>query len=78
MPDVPERPSDPRDEPYYIDNECHQCGSELVLWDEYYDTEGDTWWDEWVCPECENGVYMDWPESEYDKLQDRIEDEFNA
>ncbi|MEM4781090.1 MAG: hypothetical protein QXG03_05980 [Halalkalicoccus sp.] len=61
---APKRPSDPRDgEPYYIDGECSVCGSDLVLADEE-----SGWYDEWTCPQCEDGLRMDWPDAEYDRI----------
>lgn len=76
MTDKPEAPADPRpnDEPYYIDNECHECGGELVYYHEHYDLDGEPWYDEFVCPSCEGGLYMDWPEETWDGLMERVED----
>lgn len=72
MSEKPESPADPRpnDEPYYIDNECEECGSELVLYDEE-----SGWNDEFICPECEDGVYMDWPDSMYEEMKRRAQEE---
>lgn len=77
---APQSAADPRDgEPYYIDNDCPDCGTGLVLYDNVSDEEkrasdalanpelvedGDqVWHDEWVCPECLDGIYLDWPGS---------------
>lgn len=71
--DRPEKPSDLRDgEPYYIDSDCPECGTELVQ-----DTEAvlEGWYDEWLCPECDDGVHMDWPDAEREKLDERVEEE---
>lgn len=80
MTDGPQSAADPRPngEPYYIDTECPECGTDLVLSDEHrptgdgtgalvapevWDERGETiWHDEWVCPECEDGLHMDLPE----------------
>jgi hypothetical protein len=79
----PQSPSDPRDgEPYYIDSDCSECGSELVLYDsltrEQIDRsselsavntdQGDgVWHDEWVCPNCLDGIHLDVPEEIVDE-----------
>lgn len=54
-------PAHPRDAPYYIDDTC-DCGTSLRLCDFRGD---DTWWDEWYCPQCDDGVHIDAPESFY-------------
>lgn len=71
MSDAPRSPSEPRpnDEPYYIDSHC-SCGERLILYDDFHGNEV-VWHDEWVCPVCQNGVYMDWPERMMDELQRR-------
>lgn len=81
--DKPTSPADPRpnDEPYYIDSECPECGTELELEaevkDEDYDMD-EVWHDEWMCPneECEKeGVFMDVPESFWKKLESRKDED---
>lgn len=62
----PRRPSDPRPgiKPYYIKEACPQCGVPLVLMDKAENPrtpEDKIWHDEWMCPDCRDGVYMDWP-----------------
>lgn len=67
----------PNNEPYYIDTHCPDCNTALVLSDKHkpsgetdalvhpdvWEDRGDTiWHDEWVCPNCENGIHLDWPE----------------
>ena len=56
--DKPERPSDrrPSDEPYYISSECRDCGEAL----QYADEESG-WFDEFECPNCDNGIHLDVP-----------------
>lgn len=70
---VPKGPAEPRPngEPYYIDSEC-DCGAELVLHRAEELAESQWWHDEWVCPECDDGIHMDWPEKEYDRLRKGI------
>jgi hypothetical protein len=79
MTDKPTSPADPRpnDEPYYIDTECSECGTDLVLADELNDevrretdaladpehTPDEIWHDEWICPNCLDGIRLDVPES---------------
>lgn len=69
----------PGGEPYYIDSVCPDCGAELVLYDSLTDAENRSsdaladpdckpeqdvvWHDEWVCPDCLDGIHMDWPDS---------------
>jgi len=62
----PESPAHrrPNDRPYYIQTTCNQCGAALVY--SYLlkqpDIEADrVWYDEFSCPHCRDGVYMDWP-----------------
>lgn len=82
MTDEPESPSDPRPngEPYYIGTTCEECGSDLVLYDDVYDTGGSVWHDEWVCPteDCQTGIYLDWPEEEFDGLVERVTEPIEA
>lgn len=75
----PETAADPRpnDEPYYIDSDCPNCGTALVLNDEHrpsgdgsgalvapevWDERETVFHDEWVCPDCEDGIHCDWPD----------------
>lgn len=55
---IPLRPSDPRPNgvPYYIPNQCDDCGRALVL---RPDNKG--WLDTFICPQCKNGEYLDLP-----------------
>jgi hypothetical protein len=68
----PISPSDERESPYYISSTCMECGTELVLYDSLPEktiktkfqssTESDAmWYDEWVCPSCLDGIYLDLP-----------------
>lgn len=72
MTEKPESPSDPRpnNEPYYIDTACPDCGTDLVLNDKYKDKdidEDEIWHDEWVCPRCGSGVFLDVPDDSLTK-----------
>lgn len=53
----------PNDEPYFISKACEDCGEKLVY---LYILEGkserDAWFDEFACPKCRNGMYLDVPE----------------
>jgi ribosomal protein S27AE len=54
----------PNDRPYYIKHTCDKCGDELVYADllSMSNTSIDEiWYDEFMCPNCRDGVYMDWP-----------------
>jgi hypothetical protein len=68
MKDKPQTPADsrPNGVPYYIDNTCPDCGTELDLWDRWHPKNGEFWHDEWVCPNCLNECFIDWPE--YDRF----------
>lgn len=71
--DAPRSAADPRPngEPFYIDSDCPDCGTPLVLVDHHDPCrhEGPVWNDEWVCAECEDGVHLDWPQDALDGLQ---------
>lgn len=74
---IPKSAADPRPNgPYYIDDTC-ECGTELQL---HPDNDGldKKWYDEWWCPECDNGVHMDWPENRVDRLEEAIRDVKNG
>jgi hypothetical protein len=72
---IPRRPSDPRplNRPFYIDKDCPECGTRLALLDDVQDNDCESWYDEWICPECQDGVHMDWPESHWDWLVNRAD-----
>lgn len=63
----PEKPGDPRpnDEPYYIKKVCDTCGTKLVYHDSLGGTlnKADWWYDEFECPKCRSGIYLDLPEA---------------
>lgn len=70
MKEPPETPADERDgEPYYISSDCSECDTELELYDP-----DSGWNDEWWCPNCEDGIHLDVPESVYDELRTRVDD----
>lgn len=66
-------PSVEREEPHHIDNDCQECGTELVLYDKADEellkqsdslstpNTDDIWYDEWICPECLHGIIIDHP-----------------
>lgn len=75
----------PGNKPYYISDKCEDCGAPLVLEDLLRGVNGfilkaprfrraklnpkDIWWDEWMCPVCRNGTWMDWPNSKFEELK---------
>lgn len=89
IPESPADPR-PNDEPYYIDSECPECSTELIEYHEVPDevreeetalapSQDDTeesgpWHDEWICPECLDGIHMDWPPTERKNLELRLEE----
>ena len=60
----PQRPADrrPGDVPYFIDAEC-ACGEPLVYFEVAAGTpvEDVVFYDEFTCPDCDNGVHLDVP-----------------
>lgn len=69
--DAPRSAADPRPggEPYYIDSDCPECGTPLVLYDE-----DSGWNDEWTCPKCQGGLHMDWPDSQWAHIEQGMKD----
>jgi hypothetical protein len=59
----PNSPSDrrPYDEPFYIPKTCDTCGEKLVYSDSTANSANATWYDEFECPNCKDGIYLDWP-----------------
>ena len=56
--------------PFFIGKTCPTCDSILVCTNS--DDDEEEWYDEWVCttdycPESE-GIFLDWPDSEFEKL----------
>ena len=69
--DEPNSPAIPRpgNRPYYIAPDCPDCGTPLVLSDYLHNPQtpaDDVWYDEWECPRCQEGIWMDWPAAEWD------------
>jgi len=53
---------------HYINSYCLKCKTSLVFADllENPETpENEMWYDEFICPKCQDGIYMDWPEEKY-------------
>ena len=61
----------PGGRPYYIADNCPTCGTPFVLYDRFNEraplADDQVWYDEWICPQCRHGVWMDWPESEWNR-----------
>lgn len=55
---APRSPADPRPGgvPFYLAKECIHCGSPLIL-----DPSHGGYLDEFICPKCNDGVYLDTP-----------------
>lgn len=75
---LPISPASPRpdNKPYYIKPNCPKCGALLVLADilENPDVkEEEIWHDEFMCPSCRDGTYMDWPDSEWQDIEEAIQ-----
>lgn len=61
----------PGNKPFYIDQFCPVCGTPLVLADKLDNpnvNEEEIWHDEFICPTCQDGIYLDWPETEKNLL----------
>jgi ribosomal protein S27AE len=59
----------PGGKPSYIAPSCPTCGTALVLDDRLRDPalpDDQVWHDEWLCPNCRGGVWMDWPSGEFE------------
>ena len=77
----PLSPNDPRPDnrPFYIEPNC-ECGTALVLddiWEfrqEYSGETSEPWYDEWICPRCRDGIFLDWPQGERDALVEMAKD----
>lgn len=64
----PRSAADPRpnNKPYYINPTCPTCRAELVLSDLFEDPtrpSNEVWHDEFICPKCQDGIFMDWPKT---------------
>jgi hypothetical protein len=62
----PKSPADkrPNNKPYYIDQYCKKCGTTLVLYDLLENPNkplDEIWYDEFICPNCQDGLYIDRP-----------------
>lgn len=66
----PRNAADPRpgNRPYFIAPKCPTCDAALVLVDRDQ-VASEVWHDEWECPRCDDGVYLDWPESAIEALK---------
>jgi len=56
----------PNNKPVYIDPNCPECRTPLILVDilENLLTPTDkVWHDEFICPKCRDGIYLDVPKS---------------
>lgn len=54
----------PNDRPYYVKQTCDKCGADLVYANLVNKSDilvEEIWYDEFMCPNCRDGVYMDWP-----------------
>jgi hypothetical protein len=57
----------PNDRPYYIRQTCENCGADLVYADCLNNSNisiDEVWYDEFICPICQDDLYMDWPGEE--------------
>lgn len=56
----------PNNQPAYIDTNCPECLSPLVLLDVFENPLAGVdkiWHDEFICPKCRDGIYLDVPSS---------------
>lgn len=75
-------PSCPRPgQPFYIHPNCRDCGYPLVPESTFHNPntpEEEIWWDQWVCPNCDDDIILDWPEESIEKLKEAVEYESMA
>jgi len=69
--DIPRSTAMPRPngEPLYIHKNCPACGTRLVyeyLVNSPYCPENNRWYDEFACPVCNDGIYLDCPPDDSD------------
>ena len=60
--------------PAYIHDRCPICKEKLVLadlLDNPQASENEIWHDEFICPNCQDGVYMDWPDDYRREIKNR-------
>lgn len=58
--------------PRHIDPNCPKCGASLILSDLLRNPdipEKDIWADEFECPDCRDGIYLDWPKKKLNALR---------
>jgi len=58
----------PNNKPVYINVNCSECGTPLVLVDilENHPAQSDEiWHDEFICPKCRDVLYLDVPTREF-------------
>lgn len=61
----------PNDQPYYIDPACPNCGSDLIyanLLDHPPPPFEEFWFDEFICPVCQDGIFIDWPNAYWQSI----------
>lgn len=64
------------EEPRHIDSSCPSCGTSLVLNDVHREEQvppEEVWVDEWVCPRCEDGIFLDKDEEFFNEMEQGIE-----
>ena len=64
----------PNDHPYYIDECCPNCNA-ILVYDDLLDGEEDWdnfFFDEFSCPNCEDGCYMDWTPEQMEEIKEAI------
>lgn len=63
--------------PKYISEFCPGCNAKLILNDLRMNPncpQENIWEDEYWCMTCNDGIHMDWPQSEIDELNRRFQD----
>lgn len=76
-PAAPPTPASPRpgNRPYYVDPDCPECGTPLVLAEladgRAASDEAVLWHDEWACPAGCEGIVLDVPPTIMERLRDR-------
>lgn len=55
-----------RNQPIHINHHCPNCSTCLIPFDQ-------KWHDEWICPQCQDGIHMDWTAEDFKQVENLLE-----